>query len=418
MTEEPRWWRWLAILALAVGVALRAWPWLSEPLLVFEDGSVFFAPNYAQFEWGGFVAPYAGYVPFGANLSALLLCRLPTECIPTAFVAGAAAVHLAAGCALLSRPWLAVAPFWARVLLAAVIVLLPISSYLEFTTLAYMQWPMLCWLFLLLVEPVHPGVSSTWLRRCVSVALLVLLTLSHPLAIVLAPLALLRSVRDAQQLRWFAYAAALAGYWLVHLLLIGEHGAPESAMSLIRAFDCIPALLVRVGLESMVGFDGWQWLSAYGAVVVFSVAILCWLVAAALVTLAARRWQAATRTFAIACGWLMVVPLATSLLARDVAWDDQWIIRYIWLSRVGFLLVLTLCVTTLLSRWLVAGGAVLLAFALSHSNSGCHGHASGADDLRQFVGKLQAKELRDGHRRLIDERFHRGKQSPILIRPH
>jgi hypothetical protein len=114
----------------------------------------------------------------------------------------------------------------------------------------------------------------------------------------------------------------------------------------------------------------------------------------------------------------MVVPLATSLLARDVAWDDQWIIRYIWLSRVGFLLVLTLCVTTLLSRWLVAGGAVLLAFALSHSNSGCHGHASGADDLRQFVGKLQAKELRDGHRRLIDERFHRGKQSPILIRPH
>jgi hypothetical protein len=417
VTEEPRWWRWLAILALAVGVLLRAWPWLVEPLLFFEDGTVFFGPNYAQFGWHSLARPYAGYVPFGANVSAVLLCRLPTEWIPTAFVATASLVQLAAGCSLLGRSWAAVAAFWIRGLLAAVIVLLPIGSHIEFTTLAYMQWPMLCWLFLLLVAPATRCEGTGRVRGCLRAALCVFLTLSHPLAVVLLPLVLMRSVRAAQRVRWASYVGALLGYWLVAGLLIRAHGAPESATSLLRVFELAPALLVRVGLESVVGFEGWQWLNGGGTVVAYCAAILCWLLAGFLVWLAVRQWRPATSTFALACGWLTIAPLAVAFVARDHDWHDQWIVRYLWLSRVGFLSVLALSVTTLLPRWLVAGLALALAIALTHGNKCFHSHASGAEELHQFLGRLHAKEQRDGHRRQINELLNRAAQPPIRIHP-
>jgi hypothetical protein len=415
--EEPKWWRWFAMLILVVGVVIRAWPWLSAPLLFFEDGAVFFSANYSQFELSGLAKPYAGYVPFGANLCSLLLCRLPTACIPTAFVVVAAAVQLAAGCSLLGRSWRAVAPFWVCGLLAALIVLLPIASHLEFTTLAYMQWPMLCWLFLLLVEP-QPATEVGGLRCCLRSALVVFLTISHPLAVVLAPLAMLRAVRVAQRLRWVAYAASLVGFAIIRWLLIDGHGAPELAISFVRMIECVPALLIRVGLESLVGFDGWQWLLGCGTVIAFGAAVLCWITLAMLVRLAVRQWGGATRTFACACGWLLFAPLAASLLVRDICWDDPWIVRYLWLSRVAFLLVATICVTTLLPRWLVAALVIVLATVLTNGNARFHRHATGAAELRQFVGRLYAQEQRDGHRRLIDERFVRDQQPPIMIRSH
>jgi len=415
VTEIIRWWRLLLIGILAVGIAIRAWPWLREPLLLHEDGAVFFSKSYAQLDWNTLISPYAGYLPFGANLSAMLMCRLPTEWIPSAFVAVACAVQLAAGSTLLRRSWTAVAPLWVCGLLAALITLLPISTHFEFTNLAYMQWPMLCWLFLLLIEP-QPAAPVSKTRRHIDSVLVLFLTISHPLAVTLAPLGFLPAARNAQPNRWMSFTSALIVYALL-VVIVAKPGGQDLSFSLLRSLDCAPALLFRVGLESFVGFHGWQWLVACGSTIAIGAAILCWLAFAALLSLSLRKWSAKTRTFAIACGWLMIAPLAASLLLKDINWHDPWSIRYLWLSRVAFLLIVTICVTTLASRWVALMIALVMAAVLTSSNASYHQHAEDGDTLRLFVNQLQTQEQNDGHRRLIDARLDREGQPPIIIRP-
>lgn len=412
VNDEPRWWRSIVMLGLLVGIAIRAWPWLREPLLYFEDGTVFFGPNYRELQWGSSLQPYAGYVPVGSNLAAMLLCRLPTDWIASAFVATAAAVQWLVGCTLLQPGWRALAPFSVRAMLAVGIVLLPIGSHIEFTTLAYMQWPMLCWLFLLLVAP-SPRVG--W-RRWPDVVLVVLLTWSHPLAVVLAPLGLLRRFREQQPLRWLAFVGGVVGYWLVTWIVASAHGAPDNAMSLLRALQAVPAVLVRVCLESFVGIEGWRWLEGGGAALLFLVAAAVLGAAVWLVRCAWPRWNPSMRAFALACVWLALVPLAIGLFVRDVSWRDAWIVRYLWLGRVAFWMLVLAALTTLRSGAVAAAVLMLCMGLLSFSNARYHVHAGSTEELRAFLTRLQEVEQRDGHRRGIEDRLDRPKQPPIVIR--
>ena len=121
------------------------------------------------------------------------------------------------------------------------------------------------------------------------------------------------------------------------VVTVAKPGGQDLSLSLPRALDCGPALLFRVGLESFVGFHGSQWLATCGYAIAVGTATLCWLAFAALLALSFRKWSAATRTFAVACGWLIIAPLAASLLIKDISWHDPWSIRYLWLSRVAFL---------------------------------------------------------------------------------
>jgi hypothetical protein len=311
--EEPRWWRWLAVFGLAVGVMVRGMAWLRAPLLPWEDGSVFFAGNYAEFSLASCVKPYAGYVPFGANTFALLLCRLPTPLIPVGFVAAAMLLQVAAAAALLRPAWRALAPFSVRLMCAAVVGLLPLGSHFEFTTLAYAQWPMLWWLFVTLLEPTaNPG-ARPWGRS----ALVLVLSLSHPLAFTLLPLWLLPAGLRGHRLLWRTAVFAIAAYWVSSTLLVD----PVVQPTLTNTWQLVPTMLVRIGLECVVGLAGWQWLEAVGQYLPIIVAIAVWLGFALLLRMVWQRFSPTQRGFVAACFFMMLAPLSASLIARpEIHW--------------------------------------------------------------------------------------------------
>lgn len=397
------------------GLLVRAWPWLSQPLLALEDGALFFATNYAEFEWLAVTKSYAGYVPVGSNVLSLLVCRLPTDWIPTAFVM--TAVFMMFGCATtLMRPaWSAVASFRVRALIAAALVMAPFGSNLEFTSLAYAQWPQMLWLFLLLLEP--PAESS---RRTPLMFLraiwVVFLTLTNPLSVVLLPLGLAQRVRRTGRLDWVCLVGAVLGYWLVMLLLPVEHIAPTFAAVWS---EIVPAIGVNVVVEAFVGVGGANALASAGPLVLASIATLLCVGLVAVVRLAWPRWSSAARLLVVACVWLLVATVASSLAVRP-GWTtgEQHCVRYAWLGRAAVWLVGTMAIATIwrfrVALLLVASVALGLVFG----NAGMHYHPGNNDAFRAFVAKLQAQEQELGGRRWIRARHDRQGGMPIIVRPH
>ena len=156
------------------------------------------------------------------------------------------------------------------VLIAAALVMAPFGSNLEFTSLAYAQWPQMLWLFLLLLEP--PAESS---RRTPLMFLraiwVVFLTLTNPLSVVLLPLGLAQRVRRTGRLDWVCLVGAVLGYWLVILLLPVEHIAPTFAAVWS---EIVPAIGVNVVVEAFVGVGGANALASAGPLVLASIATL------------------------------------------------------------------------------------------------------------------------------------------------
>lgn len=414
MQHEQKWWRWCAALVLLAGLLVRAWAWLSQPLLALEDGALFFARDYAEFNWGRVTMSYAGYVPFGSNVLSLLVCRLPTGWIPTAFVA--TAVFMMVGCAatLLRPAWSAVATFRVRALIAAALVMVPFGSNLEFTSLAYAQWPQMLWLFLLLLEPPTHGPTRVPVLALRGIWV-VLLTMTNPLALVLLPLGLARNVRRADRLDWVCYVYALLGYWLVALLFTEQHIAPTLAALWSRV---VPAVGVNVVLEAFVGVGGADALASAGTFVLTGVATLLCVSLGVVVRMAWPRWSSAARFLVLACLWLLVATIASSLVARP-GWtsNEEHCVRYAWLGRAAVWMVATMAIATLwrfpVALLLVALGAVGLVFG----NAPMHYHPGSNDSFRAFVANLKAQEQELGGRRGIRARHDRRGGMPIVVGP-
>jgi len=400
--------------ALAAIVAWRAWPWLSQPLLALEDGAVFFAGHFAEWRLSALFEPYAGYLPVGTNLSAMLLCRLPTSWIPVAFVLASAVMLFGCAATLLRPAWQVVAPFGLRFLMALALVALPFGSNLEFTSIAYAQWPQLLWLFFLLLEP--GGDESperrTWLLRR---GWVVVLTITHPLAVILLPLGLVASVRNARRADYYWFAVALVGYWLLGLFLL-EESVEVSFASL--ADHWLDALCFKVLVEGLVGVAGAEALVSWGVAVwlpvvvslVLGVATLCWL--------AWSRWSPAARLFAIACAWLLSASLAASLATRP-DWVDsaQYAVRYAWLGRATLWCVLLLSLGALWRAWVALAVVGVFSVVLVFGNARLHWHPGQNIELRGFLQDLQEQEREAGNRRACRARLDRGGRMPIVIRP-
>lgn len=411
-SAEPRWWHPAATLVLALGVAMRALPWLLEPLLAWEDGSLFFAANYSEFRPERCVMPYQGYVPFGSNLLAIALCRLPTSCIATAFTVVAILIMAASASAVLRPAWSQVASFRMRLLLGATIAWLPLGSSFEFTTLAYSQWPMLWWLFVLLLEPAPEG-RERGLARGV---LTLLLTLSHPLAVTLVPLVLLPGVWRNQRVSWACYLGGICGYWAVALAVVNERSGLSSAHWLD---EIVPMLGYRVGLDTVLGGGVREWLATQSPWLAIGAAALVWCIFVVLVLVAWRRWKPRTRLLVGALAWLAIATVSASLVGRtDLTSADPWMVRYVWLARVAFAMVLLLALQELVrTRWLCAT-ALMSAVLLTLSHQAWHRHPGGDDGLSQFVQQLEQQEQERQGRRWIRARLNRERSSLIVIQPH
>ena len=284
-------------MVLVAGLLLRAWPWLAQPLLALEDGAFFFATSYAEWEMEAATKPYAGYVPFGTNVLSMLLCRLPTEWIPTAFVVAAASMTFGCAATFLRPAWQVVAPFRVRVLLSLVLVMVPFGSNLEFTSLAYAQWPQMLWLFLLMVEPPVDGARSS-VSGAVRGFWVAFLALINPLSVLLLPLGLLPTVRHAGRWDWSCLIGAVISYWLLVWLFVDD--LVTAAFGSVW-LDLVPVIGVHVIVEALVGVGGAQALADAGTPVLGVVATLLGVSVVVVVVLAWPRWTSAARVLVVAC---------------------------------------------------------------------------------------------------------------------
>jgi len=412
VAAEPRWWRWLAWAALFVGVALRAQAWLVEPVLPFEDGTLLFARSYAEPRLTDWVAEYAGYVPFGSNVAAWLMCRLETSCIPTAFVLLAVVLHTCAAASVLHPDARGLAPFRVRLAIAGCAAWLPLGSAMVCTTLSYVQWSMLWWLLVALVRQSGANRAARW-RHGLLVAVL---TFWHPLALTLLPLLLLPALRRGRREVAGCFVAAALAYLVLCQLVVTESPATDWSRLSSVPYACV----VRVGLESVCGYDLRPWLTAeVGPWAVWAAGLsVCggWLL---LVRQACRRWTVEQRTFVWAACWLGVMAVAVAAVRREELDPEAfWPVRYYRTGRLAFLVVATLALARLWARpwWLAlvvaAGGCVSLVGAERY-----RGHEGGGDAVRAFLVELRSQELERGGRRWIRARLVKRNGWGILIQP-
>lgn len=417
MQDESRCSHLLVALGVAVALACRALPWLLQPQLALDDGAFFFAQNYSEFQWGAIFRPYAGYVPVGTNLSALLLCRLPIAWIPVAFVL--AAMVMMFGCArtLLRPAWEQVAPYRIRVAMAYGLVVIPFGSNLEFTSLAYAQWPQMLWLFLLLMEPLRATGRRRRheLGRC---GLVVFLAIANPLSVLLAPLGLLPMARSMGRLDWRWFLAAVAGYWLMTLALLDGLVTQASTALPSLLEQLLFAVGVKVVLEGCVGVSGAAALYEQSPVVHLSAAVLLSGLMATVIWMSWSKLTRSARVFACACFWLLLSTLAASLVARPDWMDSsRYAVRYAWLGRAVMWLVL-LCALGV--RWRAPVALLVLgvfAFGLANGNWRMHYHPGNQDEIHGLVEDLNRQEERWGGRGQVEVRVRRRSGMSIVIPP-
>lgn len=399
---------------LLAGLVLRAWPWLAQPLLPYEDGVVFFAQSYAEFDWSTVARPYAGYVPVGSNLQALLVCRLPTTWLPVAFVCSALVMAWGAAATLLRPTWRQVAPFRVRLLMAATLAWLPFGSYLEFTSLAYSQWPQLLWLFLLLGEP-EPAQPRRPIAVGLRLPLVAFLSLCNPLGPLLIPVAVWACRGRHGRLDAVVFMVATAAYALIVLAWRAE----DVGIAIGAAVgDLAAALASSVLLEGFAGLDGARAVAATGT---WCTALVALLMAALLAVLVVKTWRGLpchARQFIAACAWLALTTVGTSLVLRP-GWigAEEHVVRYAWPARAAVWLVTTLTLATLWRARVAYGCVALLGIGLWLGNAGMHFHPGDDRGLGQFVEELAEAERQLGNRRLVRARWDGGGWVPIIIRP-
>lgn len=400
---------------LLLGLLVRVWPWLAEPLLPWEDGALFFAQNYAEFEWVAAIHPYAGYVPIGSNLQALVVCRAPTTWIPTVFVLSAVLMLLGAAATLLRPAWQRVAPFATRLLLAAAVAWVPFGSNLELTSLAYSQWPQLLWLFFLVVEPAE-GRALRSGGQLVRSLLIAFLTLCNPVGIVLLPIVLLLLRSRTTRLDGVAYLLAIVAYLAVIQLFRDEALTPSFAA---LWSDFVPAMIVSVFVEAFAGVGGMRGLMAVDVGAEWGVGLVVLAVVAWVVWRSWGEWSGDARRLAIAGCWLAVTTIAVSLVIRP-GWmsEESHVVRYAWLARAVTWLLTCLGLATLLGPVRAALIVAGLAVGLSFGNAGLHRHGKGGAEVAGFMQQLAAQEAELGGRRWIRTRFQPANGPPIVIWPH
>jgi len=231
--------------------------------LIFNNGS-----------WRMLFRHYAGYVSVGPNLLAWIASFAPVHWIPLLFaglallVAGGAMTAVACDRSGISAP-----SRLDRLIVAAMLIVLPLGKSYMFTNVTYSQWHMLFLLLLLLIQPL-PRTRSGLIGWSVLIAIV---SVSNPLSFLGLPLLLLkwRGIRTVMQ----RSAVVLCGVIMVSYPVWGvQHHqlpviTPASCLFAVRVF------LSRVIVESIAGprlitaleAHGWGGLTAAAGTVLLAI---------------------------------------------------------------------------------------------------------------------------------------------------
>jgi hypothetical protein len=243
-----------------------------------EDGAVFLADAVSKPAAGALATSYAGYFHLGPRLLAEVAAMAP---------AGAAAAVLAVGAALVTAAvavlvYLASAAHLpsrtARVVAAAIVVVVPLAQQDVPNSIANLHWPALYALFWVLL-----WTPAGWPGRAAGVLTTVLVTTSDILVIGLLPLAVVRFA-----VRRDRYSAALAAVFSagVTLQLLGLATGASDRETDLNPVRAVVGYLLRAVPAGLIGS---RWLGPdHTSVRWLALAAVAWLLVALAVLAAAR----------------------------------------------------------------------------------------------------------------------------------
>lgn len=227
----------LVVLLRVTGVARR--------LLWAEDGTVFISDAYTHSLWENLLAPYAGYSHVVPRFAAEVVTEaLPVHLLGLGMNVCASLVWSAVALAsfAFSRSYLKLP---ARSLLWLAVLLVPLGSHEVAGNVANSHWFLLYGLFWALLSR-SPGIASITLASLLAAAA----ALSDPLALVFAPLAVMRLIllKGRQNVVSYVYVVAI----VVQLLVVASTSRDSSDLS-PSVFDLFGAYVVRVVWGTAVG---------------------------------------------------------------------------------------------------------------------------------------------------------------------
>jgi hypothetical protein len=183
-----RWAAWIALFLAAAGIVfLRAPEMVLAPALLFDEGAKVFSYFYEHRDAAEMLRFKSGYVPLIGNLIGYIAVRFPTGAIPYAFVGSAVLIATLTYCLFFLsafRSW--IPSDLERALICILFALAPISDCLLVTMSDYSTWNLLAALIFLTLCP--PPERRGW--RYLHALVCNLLVWSHPLTILIAPVAL------------------------------------------------------------------------------------------------------------------------------------------------------------------------------------------------------------------------------------
>ena len=335
--------RWvLLVLVILLIIVLRSPEPILQPSLEAEDGTFVLPYYYAHRNALDLFRFQAGYIPLTLNIFAFLSVRLPTRVIPYGFA------WLPLILAVIAYTWLFRSTFreWlgsdaARAFICILFVLAPLSQYHIYANTTYSIWNALFLLLLLLITPR----SNVMWRNIVAWAAANILVWSNPLTILVAPIVIVRLVRE-RGLR------VLHVLTLVNLAVYNAIGVEkggiftglswlESLGKVLSTIGWTFAIVAGTAFRTVFGSPLFGWAAAHSwpLIAVWTVLVV------AVSVLAARKSKRLQRVFML-LAYVIFAFTFVSTLSRGPTTVMQLneAPRYIYLPTLAFLVLLVLLV--------------------------------------------------------------------------
>ncbi len=216
-----------------------------------------------------------------------------------------------------------------------------------------------------------------------------LLIWTHPYSIMAVTLFIWNMVSRKEH-RWFQAGFAISA---ILYYLIGVESQPMHLSSLEYL---IPSLMSRVVSESLIGPNNRVHLQYLMGVKAFAIMVL--IPVTGILFLAWKKWKVEQKWFLGVCLYLILVPLATSLISRDLG-DYFHLLRggsrYVYIPKLFFAMIVLLAARESIKRsaQLLKWGwalAVLLLFVNANSNVLYNTHKDPDRENLRFLGQLQS----------------------------
>ncbi|MDH5762955.1 MAG: hypothetical protein OEZ51_08235 [Nitrospinota bacterium] len=300
------------------------------PLLYNEDGRQIFINFYNGHAFKNIFYFYAGYIRIFPNLVGYLLHYFPLPVIP-ALYALVSLLFTAFVYSLFYRVlnhvfgdrWFA---FYASIL----IIILPQANFEFVGTLMYQIWHCVIALFALTFLPLP---EKTW-KRILQIILMHTFIWTHPFSFLALPFYLYRAIRQSEyRLENGIFAVSILCYFIFAVIHHPLHW---------EAFHLYPETLVsRVGVEAVVGPYNRGWLIYMGMTNVFGIIVFSLI--GLILWVSRREMKVTEKWFIIIMAYFLLVPLAASILGRDL--NEYYPLlrgspRYTYISRLAFLLII------------------------------------------------------------------------------